>query len=103
MTLPGAGVIRILQRPAVRSWKALAACRAQGPNDWYPPISLPVGRPRRRDTDPYETGRAICWERCPVRTDCLAYALAAGEELGMWGGLDPDERAELRHDQAAAQ
>lgn len=103
MTLPGAGSIRVLQRPAVRSWKARAACRTQGPGDWYPPVSLAVGRPRRRDIDLYEAGRAICWNRCSVRTECLAYAIAAGEELGMWGGLDPNERAELRHNRAAAQ
>lgn len=103
MTIAGAGIIRILERPAARHWNTRAACRARGPADWYPPVSLPVGRPRHRQTDPYETGRAICWENCPVRIECLAYALAAGEELGMWGGLDPNERAELRHNQAAAQ
>lgn len=96
------GIIRPVERPAARSWKALGGCRGQGPAAWYPPISLPVGRPRRRETDPYETARIICWAHCPVRIDCLAYALAAGEELGMWGGLNPDERAELRQSAMAA-
>ena len=37
------------------------------------------------------SARQIC-SRCPVRADCLAYALAAEEEFGIWGGLDQNER-----------
>jgi WhiB family redox-sensing transcriptional regulator len=29
---------------------------------------------------------------CPVRDECRQYALAAGEEFGVWGGLNEDER-----------
>jgi WhiB family transcriptional regulator, redox-sensing transcriptional regulator len=29
---------------------------------------------------------------CPVRDECREYALAAGEEFGVWGGLSEDER-----------
>ena len=35
--------------------------------------------------------RDVC-AACPVRTDCLDYAIANGEELGVWGGLTPDQR-----------
>jgi WhiB family redox-sensing transcriptional regulator len=37
---------------------------------------------------------AIC-AGCPVRESCLAYALAAREEHGVWGGYSPEERAAL--------
>ena len=38
--------------------------------------------------------RQIC-AQCPVQSECLRYALASGEEYGIWGGLDPRERADL--------
>jgi len=38
--------------------------------------------------------REIC-SGCPVRTICAEVALVAGEPWGIWGGLDPVERAEV--------
>lgn len=40
------------------------------------------------------TARRICHD-CPVRTDCLQHALTTRERWGIWGGLDPTERAAL--------
>lgn len=40
-----------------------------------------------------DDAKAVC-RGCPVRSECLAYALAARERAGVWGGLTPDERAE---------
>ncbi len=34
--------------------------------------------------------------RCPVRTSCLEWALASGQEAGVWGGTSEDERHALR-------
>lgn len=42
-----------------------------------------------------DAAKAICAE-CPVRRECLRYALKAPEEHGVWGGLDEVERAEIR-------
>lgn len=36
--------------------------------------------------------RAVCG-RCPVREQCLAWALRHGEREGVWGGLTPRQRA----------
>lgn len=33
---------------------------------------------------------ACSW--CPVRVECLAYAVAADEREGVWGGSTPEER-----------
>lgn len=33
---------------------------------------------------------------CPALNPCLAYALAANETDGIWGGTSPNERQELR-------
>ena len=40
---------------------------------------------------------AIC-RGCPVKVTCLNWALASGQEAGIWGGLTEDERRRLpRH------
>lgn len=36
----------------------------------------------------------LCWW-CPVRKDCLTFAIENGEEHGIWGGLSADERDEM--------
>lgn len=33
---------------------------------------------------------------CPVRAECLAYALAHDERFGIWGGLSERERRRLK-------
>jgi WhiB family redox-sensing transcriptional regulator len=43
------------------------------------------------DEDETETAKAIC-AGCPVREDCLAYALAEDLRWGVWGGLTASER-----------
>jgi len=51
----------------------------------------------------YEPAKRIC-AACPVRPECLEYALAAGEwRHGVWGGMSPRERrAEARRRAATA-
>lgn len=39
--------------------------------------------------------KAVC-AACPVRVQCLQYALEAGEQFGIWGGLSEQERTALR-------
>ena len=39
--------------------------------------------------------KKFCSE-CPVRAECLTYALAVNEPFGIWGGLTPKERSALR-------
>jgi len=42
--------------------------------------------------------KAVC-RRCPVSGECLAWALASGQDDGVWGGLSEDERRALRRNQ----
>ncbi|TMR13807.1 WhiB family transcriptional regulator [Nonomuraea turkmeniaca] len=42
-----------------------------------------------------DLAKAIC-AGCPVRGDCLRWALEHGERWGIWGGLNPRERRHLR-------
>jgi WhiB family redox-sensing transcriptional regulator len=45
--------------------------------------------------DPGTEAKQIC-RRCPVRAECLKFALENNERYGIWGGLDPVERDTLR-------
>jgi WhiB family redox-sensing transcriptional regulator len=42
----------------------------------------------------YKIARELCGI-CPVRQQCLQYALTQREEYGMWGGLTPKERLQI--------
>ena len=43
----------------------------------------------------YDHARKVCL-RCPVRLPCAEYAIADPALAGMWGGLTPQERVDLR-------
>lgn len=61
-----------------------ALCSQMDPELWFP-------QPWEDETP----AKLICG-RCPVREACLAHALNANEEYGVWGGLSPEERREMR-------
>jgi WhiB family redox-sensing transcriptional regulator len=44
-------------------------------------------------------GKRVC-RACPVRAECLEYALTHDERFGVWGGLTAQERAKLRRHRA---
>jgi WhiB family redox-sensing transcriptional regulator len=62
------------------SWRDRAACRATGPALFYDPDPIAVA-----------AAKQVC-AACPVCAPCAAYAIAAGEAHGVWGGLTEDER-----------
>jgi hypothetical protein len=87
----------LLPVEARAEWLALTAilddagsvpCRTSDAEAWWPD---------KKTMDAPSTREAVrgCW-RCPARDACLAYAVAADERFGIWGGLVPDERAEGR-------
>ncbi len=39
----------------------------------------------------YRQARALC-RTCPIRLECLDYAISNDERFGVWGGLTPKER-----------
>jgi len=60
-----------------------------------PELFFPAGE---RDEDAVAqtaAAKQVC-ARCEVRLHCLAYALVANPEDGIWGGLGPRERRALR-------
>jgi WhiB family redox-sensing transcriptional regulator len=66
-----------------------AACR-----DADPELFFPVGEsgPALRQI---AAAKAVCL-RCLVTDECLAWALDARHEEGVWGGLDAGQRRVLR-------
>ncbi|MFC4062215.1 WhiB family transcriptional regulator [Planomonospora corallina] len=70
----------------ITHWSRLAACLSEDPELFFP-IS-PHGPGQMQ----HELAKAVC-RRCPVRTQCLEYALSTHQMHGVWGGTSPDERA----------
>jgi WhiB family redox-sensing transcriptional regulator len=76
-------------------WWSLAACQSADPDLFFP---ISASGPARVQV---ERAKAVC-AGCPVRTDCLGYALAAGPLQGVWGGLTEEERRLLRQRETKA-
>jgi WhiB family transcriptional regulator, redox-sensing transcriptional regulator len=76
-------------------WWSLAACQSADPDLFFP---ISGAGPARVQV---ERAKAVC-TACPVRSDCLRYALAAGPLQGVWGGLTEEERRLLRQREAKA-
>jgi WhiB family transcriptional regulator, redox-sensing transcriptional regulator len=68
----------------VADWRDRAACRG---------ADLSVFFPGRGESA--EPARRIC-ANCPVRQECLEFALSHGEVHGIWGGLTVRDRRALR-------
>ena len=68
-------------------WMRRAACRHVGADQFV--LMHPGRTPRRR----------LCGD-CPVRAECLAYAMAEPDLVGTWGGTSERERRALRREAA---
>jgi WhiB family redox-sensing transcriptional regulator len=73
----------------VDAWRDRSACR-----DADPDMFFPVGTTGAA-VEQIEAARHICGV-CPVRAECLDFALATNQEAGIWGGTTEDERRKLR-------
>jgi WhiB family redox-sensing transcriptional regulator len=80
------------------AWRDEAACRTRNDVDpkWWFPDS---GRGR------YPSLALKVCATCPVRKECLEYAIAAPERHGIWGGMMEQERRKeiRRREREAAQ
>jgi WhiB family transcriptional regulator, redox-sensing transcriptional regulator len=80
------------------SWRDEAACRGHNTSLFFPRDphdDYEEGEPKRRETRRmYRQAIRIC-NSCPVKQECLDYALDFPEIYGMWGGLTRPERANI--------
>lgn len=69
-------------------WRVEAECKGVDPELFFSSEDLPNKQDR---IEREGAAKAVCG-RCVVRSECLSYAIAAGERYGIWGGLNPQER-----------
>lgn len=67
------------------AWMARGRCVGIDPGLMYP-----------ADNTESPAAQQICRGGCPVRRDCLVYAIVNNEEYGVWGGYSERERRNRR-------
>jgi WhiB family redox-sensing transcriptional regulator len=77
-----------------KSWQYRAACRGEDAEMFFAPNYFE----RKDEKDAREARAKATCVRCPVRAECLDYALRAREPHGIWGGLNELERKVLLRD-----
>jgi WhiB family redox-sensing transcriptional regulator len=78
-----------LKEQGTMDWRDRAACRDEDPELFFPvgtsgPALLQIAE-----------AKAVC-RRCPVSSECLKWALASGQDAGVWGCMSEDERRALK-------
>ena len=84
MNAPGGAVDTIWQ-----DWRAYAACAETDPDLWFAAGALE-----------HKIAKRIC-RVCPVRIECLTYAMDEPVDHGVWGGLTERERRRYRRQAGA--
>lgn len=69
-------------------WRDSAACRDEDPELFFPISEVGPGSAQ------VERAKSVC-ARCPVRSECLKYAMDSGLGYGIFGGLTVLERRQL--------
>lgn len=62
-------------------WVENAACNPASGDEFFPD-----------EGSKSNYAKFVCNAVCPVRSECLDYALANNEQDGIWGGMTPSER-----------
>lgn len=78
------------------SWRRGAICR-----DTDPDLFFPVGTTGHALVQ-IDRAKQVCGD-CPVRTECLTFALETNQDSGIWGGTSEEERRAIRRRAAARQ
>lgn len=84
MTAPAVGQTPAAPVPAAgTTWKADGLCAQTDPEAFFPELGHTAAPARR-----------VCLA-CPVRVECLEYAIDHGER-GIWGGTTENQRKAIR-------
>jgi len=70
-------------------WRSLGACRHEDPELFFPIVPTGPGLQQ------VSRAKAIC-ARCPVRAECLSFAIETVQDHGVWGGTSEEERRAMR-------
>lgn len=66
-------------------WQEQALCQEVAA-EWFP---------AKGDREAADAAKRVC-KLCPVRTECLEYALTYDEYAGVWGGLSERQRRAVK-------
>jgi WhiB family transcriptional regulator, redox-sensing transcriptional regulator len=66
-----------------QQWMLSALCRQRAPEEFFPSDGVGV-----------EQARKVCAD-CPVKAECLEYALTYRIDHGVWGGASERERRRI--------
>jgi WhiB family redox-sensing transcriptional regulator len=72
-----------------KDWRERAACINQNPELFFPTGITGTALLQ------LEQAKRVC-ESCPVREDCLRWAMELGQDYGVWGGVSEEERRSLK-------
>ena len=75
--------------PVDTQWMELGNCADKPPSQFFPSDGVGVDAARR-----------VCVD-CPVKSECLEYALANRIDHGVWGGTSERERRRISKSRAA--
>jgi WhiB family redox-sensing transcriptional regulator len=67
------------------NWRHNASCRGSDANLFHP-----------RKGELFDTPKMMC-KNCPVKEECLAFAIVNFEKFGIWGGTSEKERRVIRN------
>ena len=81
------------RRRAPKPWATDAACAGADPALFYPTEHAGASEIR--------AAKRVC-AGCPVRVECLHYAIDNGEAYGIWGGMTLKERRRYARKRGAA-
>jgi WhiB family transcriptional regulator, redox-sensing transcriptional regulator len=70
-------------------WRDSAACRGTDTDLFFPDWAVGTAK------QGIEQAKRLCRD-CPVRAQCLDWALDRGVAFGIWGGFTEDERRTIR-------
>jgi WhiB family transcriptional regulator, redox-sensing transcriptional regulator len=76
----------LLSKWVDQDWRAGALCARSDPNLWFSPGAIE-----------HREAKRICG-MCPVRTECLAFAMTEPVDHGVWGGMTERERRRYRRE-----
>lgn len=81
----------LLETALSTAWQERGLCRAHDAVVFFPPIHF---EPKREREAREAKAKAIC-AACPVRSECLEWALDAEEPFGVWGGHSELDRKNI--------
>lgn len=79
------GFSKVVEEREDTSWQLFAACSGTPAEVFFP------RNDQSKDTRVWGRAKSVCLN-CPVRAECLEYALDHEEKFGCWGGRSPKER-----------